>query len=561
MYTEFYGLRLKPFENTPDTRFLFPSESHREILASLRYGVENSKGFILIAGEVGTGKTTMIYSLLKGIDPAYIVFNIFNPKWKFAEIIRYLAIKLGVNVERKADIQLLEDLKTRLKKLDYLGRRVILIIDEAHLLSESSLEDIRLISNIEKENKKLIQIVLVGQNEIYQTLQKDSLKTLKQRILINRELKPLTRAESRNYIRHRLNIAGTNIDLFDRGALSLIWRKSGGTPRIINHICDNALLIGLAEEKQIIGAKIIKEVVKDMETGHKKSRCHLGVPYFRFRWLAGFTAIALTILIGVFLPSIQLSQIEKIKNIPDVSTIFKQEEKALQSGTKSNKKFKTTFTEVIQQDSANPSDSQRSPQSLNLNVAVNPDPDTTRSDINTAGIADTDRPVVVPIIRKVGLTPPTLTQIQNENIINNSELIKKTKKVMPKEYLYKIAAEEYGTVNDTVIDIIHMANPEIKNLNLIFPGQIVRLPQISRKDLVVKDSNGRFHIHYASHYNFKDAQITVQNIVRDNLEAFASPSIQGDNSVYRVYCGNFFSRTEAEEEIKSLDLKRLPFVD
>ena len=561
MYTTFYGLRLKPFENTPDTRFLYPSESHREILASLKYGVENSKGFILIAGAVGTGKTTMIYSLLKSIDPAYIVFNIFNPKWKFAEIIKFLAIKIGVYVEKKDSIQILDDLKTRLEKLDYSGKRVVLIIDEAHLLSESALEDIRLISNIEKENKKLIQIVLVGQNEIYQTLQKDSLKTLKQRILINRELKPLTRADSRHYIRHRLNIAGANIDLFDKSALFLIWRKSGGIPRIINHICDNALLIGLAEEKQIIGAKIIKEVVKDMETGHKKSRYHLNGPHFRLRWFAVYAAIALTILIGVFLPSIQLSQIEDLKNIPDLSIISAQKEKNLQSGAKFVKKFETTFTKVTKQDSAKPSESQRSPQSPNLNGAIHPDPETTRYDIKTAGMAGTDTPVVVPTIRKVGLKPPPLTKIQNDNNTNNSELIKKTKKVMPKEYLYKIAAEEYGTVNDTVLDIIHMANPEIKNLNLIFPGQIVRLPQISRQDLIVKDSNGRFHIHYASHYKFKDAQITVQSIVRDNLEAFASPSIQGDNSVYRVYCGNYISRIEAEEEIKTLELKQLPFVN
>jgi len=131
----------------------------------------------------------------------------------------------------------------------------------------------------------------------------------------------------------------------------------------------------------------------------------------------------------------------------------------------------------------------------------------------------------------------------------------------PKEYLYKIAAEEYGIVNDTVLDIIHMTNPKIKNLNLIFAGQIIHLPQIRRKDLVVKDSSGRFHIHYASHYKFEDAQITVQNLVRDNMKAFVIPSIQGDNSVYRVYCGNFLSRFEAEEEIKTLELKRVPFID
>jgi len=425
MYTTFYGLRLKPFENTPDTRFLFPSKSHREILASLRYGVENSKGFILIAGDIGTGKTTMIYALLKGIDPAYIIFNIFNPKWTFDQIIRYLAIKLGVNVERKDNFQILDGLQTRLEKLDYQGRQVVLIIDEAHLLPESTLEDIRLISNIEKENKKLIQIVLVGQKEIYQALQKDSLKTLKQRILINRELKPLGQAETRHYIRHRLNVAGTNTNLFGTRALSLIWRKSGGTPRIINHICDNALLIGFAEEKQTIGAKIIKEVVKDMETGHKQPRFHFRSPYFRFRWLVGYAAIVLTILIGVNLLLNQAPKIKEIFNIPGFSV---QQERPPLSDDKIGGEIETASTAVIQRESPNPPDSQSGLKSLNSNVTIDPDQETTRTDNNTAAVAEKDTLDVAPMTQKVVLKLPQLANIKNENITNDSVLKKKKKK-------------------------------------------------------------------------------------------------------------------------------------
>ena len=174
MYTNYYGIYLKPFENTPDPRFLFPSKSHREVLAALRYGVDGAKGFILLAGDVGTGKTTMVNALLKEINPSYIVLNITNPKWTFVEIIRYLALKLEIDTERKENFQILEELQTELEKLDDQGKRVVLIIDEAHLLSESALEDIRLLSNVERNNKKLIQIVLVGQEEIFQTLQKDS---------------------------------------------------------------------------------------------------------------------------------------------------------------------------------------------------------------------------------------------------------------------------------------------------------------------------------------------------------------------------------------------------
>jgi len=253
MYTKFYGLYRKPFENTPDPRFLFPSKSHREVLASMRYGVDNAKGFILISGDIGTGKTTMINSHLKDIDPSFITFNIFNPKLTFAEIITYLTKKLGIHVNGKDSLQVMDDLQAKLKKLDFHGKRVVLIIDEAHLLPESTLEDIRLLSNIEKQDRKLIQIILVGQKEIYQTLQKNSLRTLKQRIVINRNLEPLSKKEVGHYIRYRLRIAGRQSTLFSDRAVALIWNRSRGVPRIINHICDNAMLVGYAAGTEKIG--------------------------------------------------------------------------------------------------------------------------------------------------------------------------------------------------------------------------------------------------------------------------------------------------------------------
>ncbi len=210
MYTEKYGLYHKPFENTPDPQFLFLSKIHREVLSSLIYGIQSSKGFILVSGDIGTGKTTLIHALLKEIQDENIVLHIINPRTNFDEIISNLSQKLDIESDGINKTQLVDIIREKLKILDSQGERTIIIIDEAHLLSEASLEDIRLLSNIETEKRKLIQIILVGQNEIHDLLDRNSQKPLKQRIVLNRKLSPLNKKGCFEYIKHRLEIAGAH---------------------------------------------------------------------------------------------------------------------------------------------------------------------------------------------------------------------------------------------------------------------------------------------------------------------------------------------------------------
>jgi len=248
----------------------------------LIYGIDSAKGLIVVVGDIGTGKTTLIHALLEELDPSQVILKITNPRLSFAKstignILEYFVRELGISLDKANSREMVETLTRELEALDKEGRRAVLIIDEAHLLSEDSLQDIRLLSNIENEKKKLIQIVLMGQNELQHKLQEESLRSFKQRIGISRRLMPLDRPETEEYVTHRLRIAGRKTSLFERRALSLIFAESQGIPRLINQICDSSLVIGYAVQTNSIGAGIVKEVINDMDSiyGHKKTESTL----------------------------------------------------------------------------------------------------------------------------------------------------------------------------------------------------------------------------------------------------------------------------------------------
>ena len=270
MYTTYHGLTRRPFENTPDPLFFYQAKSHGEALASVEYGINSGKGLILVVGDIGTGKTTLVQTLLEKLDPSHVIFRIFNPRHAFrgsafSSILDFFVRKLRLSTTDLNHIELMEMITNKLEALDEKRIKTVLIIDEAHLLSDESLQDIRLISNIETGKKKLIQIVLVGQLELITKLKKRSLQATKQRLSIIRTLIPFDKNETQEYIAHRLRVAGRESPLFNRKALSIVFKKSQGTPRLINQICDNSLLIGYAIEAPLINGAIVKEVISDME--------------------------------------------------------------------------------------------------------------------------------------------------------------------------------------------------------------------------------------------------------------------------------------------------------
>ena len=267
MYEQFYGLKEKPFEITPDPRFLYMSEQHREAYAHLNYALNESKGFTVVTGEVGTGKTTLIQMLLARLDGHTRTAHLFNPKLSIRDFLRYICHDFGLKTEglmTKGDLLTL--LHSFLLECYARKERVVLIIDEAQTLSPKLLEEVRLLTNLETPKTKLLQVILMGQPELDKILSDQRFRQLKQRISVRYHLNPLNRDETKEYIEKRLKVAGArDCHLFDERAVREIYKRTGGIPRLINVLCDNALVTGYVEEKRPIDKKIIRDVAKDME--------------------------------------------------------------------------------------------------------------------------------------------------------------------------------------------------------------------------------------------------------------------------------------------------------
>jgi general secretion pathway protein A len=267
MYKSFYNLQRNPFEITPDPLFLFPTVRHNEALASLYYGVTTHRGFVVLTGEVGTGKTLILRSLLGLLQRREVAFAlIFNPTLSPLEFLRYIALDFGLPVTGKAKDELIHVLNGFLLQRHQKGLTTILVVDEAHHLSPEILEEIRLLTNLETSQQKLLQIVLAGQPELDEKLDSHELRQLKQRIALRCHLDPLSVNETREYMRRRLQIAGATgaIQIFSGPAIEAVFSHSRGIPRLINTICENALLAGYAKHAPTITSEIIDDVAHDL---------------------------------------------------------------------------------------------------------------------------------------------------------------------------------------------------------------------------------------------------------------------------------------------------------
>ncbi len=309
MYQDFYHLKKEPFHITPNPEFLFLSPSHKQALGSIVYGVRNRKGFIVITGEVGVGKTTILRSYLEGVAKHKTkVIYIFNTNVSFKNLLKTIYKELGFDPKSGDIVEMLNDLYQILMEEYRQGNTVLLIADEAQNMPIETLENLRMLSNLETSNDKLLQIVLIGQYEFEEILNLHELRQLKQRIVLRSTIVPLTQKESIAYIKHRLGKAAMNgAQVFTKGAVKRIVREAKGIPRLLNILCDNALITGFGYKKRPVDTRIVEEVITDFKGGVKE--------HSLLKWVIAPAALLLLLILVLFFLSNKDLFLSKVDDI------------------------------------------------------------------------------------------------------------------------------------------------------------------------------------------------------------------------------------------------------
>ena len=268
MYENFYGLKARPFSLLPDPSYLFLSRKHETALSILEYAVNNDLALSVVTGEVGSGKTTLVRQLMHELADSVTVGLISNTHRSSTNLMRSVALAYDIPFKEKDSLELYQDFTEFLIAEYAAGRRTLLIVDEAQNLDAESLEEIRLLTNINSDDHTLLQLLLVGQPELHDLLKRHDLRQLAQRISVMSNLEPLDEKETADYVKHRIEIAGGDPKLFHKNALRLIYRNSGGIPRVINTLCELALVYAYADRKRRIDALLIADIARDrIDTG------------------------------------------------------------------------------------------------------------------------------------------------------------------------------------------------------------------------------------------------------------------------------------------------------
>jgi general secretion pathway protein A len=492
MYNGYFGFLESPFSVTPDPRFFYTNPVYLEAYATLRYGIEAKKGFIVITGEVGTGKTTLLRKLLRSLEDTVHSVFVFNTCISFPELLQVTLHDLGITPKDASKVTMLQELNDYLIKRLKQGHTVVALIDEAQNLSAEVLEDLRLLSNLETDREKLLQIVLVGQPELEAKLDQPGLRQLKQRVAVQCRLDPLKDEEVGPYIDFRLRAAGyEGKGLFHREAVQQIALYSKGIPRLMNIICDNALLTAYAESKKIVSADMIKEVARDLRLSSE-----------------------LQVTKAEPAPTVSGPKTERqapIREIPD--QVPERKLRRLVSAGVGTLLGILVFVAVA---------SIIDPQNL----------------LNKAGKSFE--------VVKHNLNQESLPKKANAEV----EFKRKDQRVVIQygATIYKIAIDAYGTNTVLGMDLIKEFNPQIEDLNWVSAGQELLLPPLTRETLLRQQPDGSYHLIVASFRSLKGADEHARLLRNNGYQVTITPRRVSDNLLlHRVKIDGLKNLEEANQ--------------
>ena len=541
MYTSFYNLKEKPFNLTPSPRFLYLGETHKEALSLLTYGVMERKGFVLLTGEVGTGKTTIVQTLLENLDSSIKYVSLSNPTLSPKDFLFYIASGLGLKTQFESKGSFLIHFENFLQTLLHQQQNVLLIVDEAQKLSLTLLEEIRLLSNMETADDKLINIFLVGQPELNQKLSNAVCRPLLQRISIRYHINPLNVIETEAYIKARLKSAGArNPKIFSKEVIRAIHKNAHGYPRMINILCDNVLLLGYSKGKKHITVEMIEECYNDLQlpesflqkdtdiTIKRESKAPVSVkktPYLRaavftLLFFALLTAGSFTSLGQRYLKTAELFY--KAHFISKPSPLEEKPSDLLQrkglpslneEGKKSRAEAKLETAKI----------------EIKKNLSI------PKSVSRAEKSSENDQPVKNNLLAQKG---------------NSVKTEKMTITVKPGDTLLGLAIKIYGYADKRALEQLQKENPEIRDVNLIEVGQnIVFLKPPFRKD----KSRSIYSVHIASYKPLELAQSVFEGMLRGGFEPYILPFDHPQKGeMFRVAVGAFKDKESAKYYGKKL---------
>ena len=552
MYTEFYNLKEKPFTLSPSSKYLYLGDIHKEALALLTYGVIERMGFILLTGEVGTGKTTMVHALLNSLGDDVQHVYLSNPLFSVNDFMDYLAFsafKKKIHFQSKADflIQFEAFLKEQLQN----QKNFILIIDEAQKLSIELLEEIRLLSNMETADEKLINIFLIGQPELNDTLNRMECRPLLQRISVRYHIKPLDLKGTGDYILSRLKMAGIEdgTRIFTRNTIKEIYKCSGGYPRMINILADNILLLGYSRGEKKLTPGMVKECYNDLQlSGSPLGKHEIVEAGQRPNELPGDVKrsgrtrniiflvffIMAAVFAGIFGKSIylQLSGISSVEKGTNQGDRIEVQSPSKQQG----KNTEVNIPDKIVNDSSFiNNDSGNDETNIGIENSSPQDIGGSSNEINK-GLEQT-------------IASDIVSSPDDQGIVSEPEV--KTLTVEEGATLEGLAMQVYGYTNDSVLDLIKENNPEITNINLIATGQVIKFPPLEESSL-----NQIFTVHIASFTPFESARALFNELIGKGYEAYIIPVYNQDNEkIFRVTVGSFNNKNKANELATEIKVK------